>query len=162
MSTFLQKHRINSVESQHCVSPFRLIDSTKPGHRRFIALWLVDPHQPIISTANIPPQQPDWWLDATLSKSPKESLEALKQRAPGLIEQLKRHGLIVNDHEDEAQARPDLNSRDDLDSYFDRSDFFMSYKEARMHRENLMKERTMFTADVRKGWQQYTYNFCEH
>ncbi|KAJ4264300.1 hypothetical protein NW762_005496 [Fusarium torreyae] len=46
---------------QHRVSSFRLQDPTKPGHRRFIALWLVDPHTRITSTANVPPQQKDWW-----------------------------------------------------------------------------------------------------
>ena len=45
---------------QHCVTPFELVDPTKPGHRRFIALWLVDPFVPIISTANVPPQQAEW------------------------------------------------------------------------------------------------------
>lgn len=45
---------------QHRVSPFKLQDPTKPGHRRFLALWLVDPHVRIISTANVPPQQSDW------------------------------------------------------------------------------------------------------
>ncbi|CAH0025806.1 unnamed protein product [Clonostachys rhizophaga] len=47
---------------QHAVSSFSLQDKTKPGHRRFIALWLVDPHQRIISTSNVPPQQKEWWL----------------------------------------------------------------------------------------------------
>ncbi|KAJ6783610.1 hypothetical protein PWT90_05286 [Aphanocladium album] len=46
---------------QHRVSPFTLQDPTKPGHRRFLALWLVDPHVRVISTANVPPQQKDWW-----------------------------------------------------------------------------------------------------
>ncbi|KAF4990267.1 hypothetical protein FGRMN_8575 [Fusarium graminum] len=50
-----------NVLSQHRVSAFRLQDPTKPGHRRFIALWLVDPHRRIISTANVPPQQKHWW-----------------------------------------------------------------------------------------------------
>lgn len=26
-----------------------------------MALWLVDPHRRILSTANVPPQQKDWW-----------------------------------------------------------------------------------------------------
>ncbi|CAI6087993.1 unnamed protein product [Clonostachys chloroleuca] len=47
---------------QHAVSSFSLQDKTKSGHRRFIALWLVDPHQRIISTSNVPPQQKEWWL----------------------------------------------------------------------------------------------------
>ncbi|KAJ5097265.1 hypothetical protein N7456_007986 [Penicillium angulare] len=45
---------------QHCVSPFSLADPSKPGHRKILALFLVDPHMRIISTANIPPQQEGW------------------------------------------------------------------------------------------------------
>ncbi|RFU79345.1 hypothetical protein TARUN_2881 [Trichoderma arundinaceum] len=50
---------------QHRVSSLRLKDPTKPGHRRFLALWLVDPHERVISTANVPPQQKDWWIEAS-------------------------------------------------------------------------------------------------
>lgn len=46
---------------QHKVEPFELVDKTRPGHRRFLALWLVDPHYRICSTRNVPPQQQDWW-----------------------------------------------------------------------------------------------------
>ncbi|KAL5610871.1 hypothetical protein FOBRF1_006988 [Fusarium oxysporum] len=42
-------------------SKSRFQDPTRPGHRRFIALWLVDPHRRIVSTANVPPQKRDWW-----------------------------------------------------------------------------------------------------
>ncbi|KAI1038215.1 hypothetical protein LB503_012108 [Fusarium chuoi] len=45
---------------QHRGSSFKGQDPTKPGHRRFIALWLVDPHRRILSTANVP-QQKNWW-----------------------------------------------------------------------------------------------------
>ncbi|KAJ5699546.1 hypothetical protein N7536_002559 [Penicillium majusculum] len=45
---------------QHCVSPFSLVDPSKPGHRKILALFLVDPHRRIISSANVPPQQEDW------------------------------------------------------------------------------------------------------
>ena len=48
---------------QHRVHPFHLVDPTKPGHRKILALFLVDPHLPIISTANIPPQQKAWWCE---------------------------------------------------------------------------------------------------
>ncbi|RBR19396.1 hypothetical protein FVER53590_29371 [Fusarium verticillioides] len=44
---------------QHRVSSFKLQDPIKPGHRRFIALWLVDPHRRILSAANVPPRQKD-------------------------------------------------------------------------------------------------------
>ncbi|KAM0817356.1 hypothetical protein AB5N19_03161 [Seiridium cardinale] len=46
---------------QHEVEPFELVDKTKPGHRRFLVLWLVDPYYRIASTRNVPPQQHDWW-----------------------------------------------------------------------------------------------------
>ncbi|MCJ1399937.1 hypothetical protein MMC11_003140 [Xylographa trunciseda] len=53
---------------QHCVCPFRLQDATKPGHRKIVALFLVDPNIRIISTANVPPQQKHWW-GAELSRT---------------------------------------------------------------------------------------------
>ena len=46
---------------QHRVRPFSLADKTKPGHRKILALFLVDPHIRIISTANVPCQQKEWW-----------------------------------------------------------------------------------------------------
>ncbi|KAF4500879.1 hypothetical protein FAGAP_2922 [Fusarium agapanthi] len=51
---------------QHHVSPFELTDKSRPGHRKILALFLVDPEIPIISTANVPPQQRDWWAEGLL------------------------------------------------------------------------------------------------
>ncbi|KAF5685285.1 hypothetical protein FCIRC_3526 [Fusarium circinatum] len=51
---------------QHHVSPFELVDKSRPGHRKILALFLVDPEIPIISTANVPPQQRDWWAEGLL------------------------------------------------------------------------------------------------
>ncbi|CAF3580872.1 unnamed protein product [Fusarium graminearum] len=51
---------------QHHVSPFQLADKSRPGHRKILALFLVDPLIPIISTANVPPQQRHWFEDALL------------------------------------------------------------------------------------------------
>lgn len=48
---------------QHCVSPFSLADRSKPGHRKILAFFLVDPNMRIISTANVPPQREDWWKE---------------------------------------------------------------------------------------------------
>lgn len=45
---------------QHRVQPFSLADPSRSGHRKILALFLVDPAIPIISTANVPPQQPHW------------------------------------------------------------------------------------------------------
>ncbi|KAM3424135.1 hypothetical protein BST61_g11319 [Cercospora zeina] len=46
---------------QHRVEPFELADKSQPGHRKILALFLVDPHLRIPSTAHVPPQQKDWW-----------------------------------------------------------------------------------------------------
>lgn len=51
---------------QHHVSPFELADKTRPGHRKILALFLVDPAIPIPSTANVPPQQLHWWAKSAL------------------------------------------------------------------------------------------------
>lgn len=48
---------------QHRVSPFALADKTKPGHRKILALFLVDPHLRVISSANVPPQREDWGVE---------------------------------------------------------------------------------------------------
>ncbi|KAF6763605.1 hypothetical protein DFP72DRAFT_986495 [Ephemerocybe angulata] len=53
---------------QHQVQPFKLEDPTKPGHRKIVALFLVDPHTSIISTADVPPQRLDWWSEEVPSK----------------------------------------------------------------------------------------------
>lgn len=53
---------------QHRVESFELKDVTKPGHRRFLLLWLVDPYYRVVSTANVPPQRHDWWADEGLRK----------------------------------------------------------------------------------------------
>lgn len=42
---------------QHRVRPFGLRDRDRPGHRKLVALLLVDPYQRVLSTANVPPQQ---------------------------------------------------------------------------------------------------------
>lgn len=46
---------------QHRVEPFSLEDASQPGHRKILALFLVDPYVRIPSTAHVPPQQKDWW-----------------------------------------------------------------------------------------------------
>ncbi|EUC63141.1 filamentous muscle protein titin-animal, related protein, putative [Rhizoctonia solani AG-3 Rhs1AP] len=45
---------------QHRVSPFQLTDRSKPGHRKIVALFLVDPAIRRPSTTTVPPQQAKW------------------------------------------------------------------------------------------------------
>ena len=53
---------------QHMVQPFKLADPEKPGHRKILALFLVDPNIQIISTANVPCQRKDWWSQIVRSE----------------------------------------------------------------------------------------------
>jgi len=45
---------------QHQVSPFELVDKTKPGFRKILVFFLVDPNIRIPSTTDVSPQQADW------------------------------------------------------------------------------------------------------
>ncbi|KAF7181503.1 hypothetical protein CNMCM7691_000721 [Aspergillus felis] len=73
---------------QHQVSPFALADRTKPGHRKILAFFLVDPHLSIISSANVPPQQEDWW------KERQEIVgKLLSERLPAELQNMVKEGL---------------------------------------------------------------------
>jgi len=56
---------------QHRVEPFKLADPTKPGHRKIVALFLVDPNLTITSTAHVPCQQQEWWWDTIMTTKSK-------------------------------------------------------------------------------------------
>lgn len=100
---------------QHRVSPFTLADKTRPGHRKILALFLVDPYTRIPSTANVPPQQKEWWRDmihrlGRLEKLPVELREWVTDSAgdfPIDLEEAKKvrlelmdeRRLFVADHE---------------------------------------------------------------
>ena len=45
---------------QHLVSPFRLVEPTKPGHRKILVFFLVDPNITIPSASTVGPQQATW------------------------------------------------------------------------------------------------------
>jgi hypothetical protein len=46
---------------QHQVQPFELVDKTRPGYRKILVFFLVDPAIEILSTARVPPQQTEWY-----------------------------------------------------------------------------------------------------
>jgi hypothetical protein len=51
---------------QHKVSPFTLVDAQKPGVRKILVFFLVDPSERVLSTMNVPPQQQSWYVPALL------------------------------------------------------------------------------------------------
>ncbi|KAI0824348.1 hypothetical protein BC628DRAFT_1420093 [Trametes gibbosa] len=48
---------------QHRVDGFELADPTKPGVRKILCFFLVDPLTRILSTSDVPPQQENWSMD---------------------------------------------------------------------------------------------------
>lgn len=151
------------IRSQHRVSPFKLQDPTKPGHRRFIALWLVDPHQRIVSTANVPPQQLDWWAEAVFgsgkeakrSDMPPEIFQLLLEK--GLSKQFPKNDIT------QTQGRkmpPEI-----LDIVRQKGVMpkgLMTVEEAREHRLELINIRSRFHETSEDDWQSVEYSFCEH
>lgn len=118
---------------QHQVQPFKLSDPTKPGHRKILALFLVDPGIRIISTANVPPQQKDWWSEH-INNQMTRSGKAL--------------GKLSNELKDKIVEEVD--------------DFPISMEKAKELRLDLMAERSVFVSAHEDVFQQHTFNLCEH
>ncbi|KAJ2851732.1 hypothetical protein IWW36_000877 [Coemansia brasiliensis] len=64
---------------QHQVSGFKLADPTKPGHRKIMAFFFIDPTIRIPSTEVVPPQQRDWWFDEIVEKGALNQVPLLVQ-----------------------------------------------------------------------------------
>ncbi|MFD3742983.1 DUF4246 domain-containing protein [Nocardia sp. NPDC058633] len=80
---------------QHRVAPFRLQDPTRDGHRKILAFFLVDPSITIVSTSDIPPQQP-WSPTSTMTPA---------QAAVFREELMRERKFFVDEHNDELYER---------------------------------------------------------
>ena len=78
---------------QHRVQPFRLEDPTKPGHRKILVFFLVDPTQRILSATDVAPQQREWVTEAmhgagqnsAFAKLPMELLTMISNENDGAM-----------------------------------------------------------------------------
>ncbi|RXW15496.1 hypothetical protein EST38_g10359 [Candolleomyces aberdarensis] len=122
---------------QHQVQPFELADRTKPGHRKIIALFLVDPNVRVISTASVPCQQLEWWKEANIAQS--------VQMPPSSRSLLERLPVEVQDQVFEQVQ-----------------DFPISLEEAKELRLELMEERKTFVLGNTKMLEDRTFSLCEH
>lgn len=167
-ATSTQKERIGALTwhpasfqfSQHRVSSFKLADPTKPGHRRFIALWLVDPHQRIISTASVPPQRQDWWLDSAFGKSIDSQKSAADKLPAELLQLLGEKGIAIGEGNEEKKMTLPPELLDYVRQNFNLG--FMSLQQAKEHRLALMQQRTVLQSEDEEERNQHSYNFCEH
>jgi hypothetical protein len=80
---------------QHRVSAFRLADPTRPGHRKILAFFLVDPSEPVVSTSDVPPQQP-WSATSTMT------LDQAREYREQLMQERK---FFVDEHNQELYER---------------------------------------------------------
>ncbi|KDQ52810.1 hypothetical protein JAAARDRAFT_39798 [Jaapia argillacea MUCL 33604] len=87
---------------QHRVAPFELVDPTKPGVRRILCFFLVDPTTKILSTSDVPPQQRRWYEDE-LAKIP-----ALLNLPVELQDIIKRYTLAGKITMEQAQEEREL------------------------------------------------------
>ncbi|KAH6903211.1 hypothetical protein BKA70DRAFT_1514913 [Coprinopsis sp. MPI-PUGE-AT-0042] len=117
---------------QHRVEPFRLEDRTKLGHRKILAVFLVDPNVRVISTAHVPVQRKDWWArEIDQSGPPKFPLRDLPNELKDCI-----YGGVEG--------------------------FPISLEEAKTAREELMEERKAFLVTHASDLQDATISLCEH
>lgn len=155
-----QEINLHHLNSQHRVSPFKLADPTKPGHRRFIALWLVDPHYRIISTANVPPQQSAWWIESIFGQSDESRKSAAEKMPAEVLHMLEAQGVTLPG----AEIAGDMTLPPELVGLV-RAQFSLdtlSMEEAKEHRLALMEERTSQQREAEGEWRRAEYSFCEH
>lgn len=122
---------------QHRVEPFRLADATRSGHRKILALFLVDPFLRVPSTANVPPQQMDWWRDLVECGLDRGAAKNLPRE---VVEGIVESGAAAGD----GKGLP------------------IELEEAKKIRLELMEERKMFVRDVDRRFEMESFSFCEH
>ena len=98
---------------EHRVSSFQLADPTRPGHRKILVFFLVDPTRRISSATDVAPQKEEW-LKNTL------------------------HTAKADD-----SSRLSIMPLELLDAQADLVEGIMTRKEALEIREELMKERSV-------------------
>ncbi|KAI7308643.1 hypothetical protein KC315_g13278 [Hortaea werneckii] len=111
---------------QHRVEPFRLADPSRPGHRKIVALFLVDPYVRIPSTINVPPQQKEWWQGSILESEsrfgvlPPELVESVLENVedfPIDLEEAKQLRLELMEERKVFIAAADAKLREDTFSF---------------------------------------------
>jgi len=60
---------------QHRIDSFRLVDKTRPGFRKILVFFLVDPTEKITSTRDVPPQQMSWFNEELQKVPPFDRLD---------------------------------------------------------------------------------------
>uniref|UniRef100_A0A7S2TEU2 DUF4246 domain-containing protein n=1 Tax=Lotharella oceanica TaxID=641309 RepID=A0A7S2TEU2_9EUKA len=117
---------------QHRVAPFELADKTRPGHRKILVFFLVDPFKRLyLSTSRVPPTDPLWLLEPA-----DRVLEAVTKLPPDV------RRLVF--------------------AYQPFFGFGMTADQAKAHRLQLMKERTFIESRLGGEFFERNFSLCEH
>ncbi|KAF9524845.1 hypothetical protein CPB83DRAFT_871114 [Crepidotus variabilis] len=120
---------------QHRVGEFELADPTKPGHRKIVAFFLVDPNIKVISTAHVPCQQQEWWWETVMERDKKHGNNAIVDKIPVELQ----------------------------DKILEDVDFPMSLEDAKALRLELMEERQAHVQVADLAFRIHSaFNLCEH
>ena len=119
---------------QHRVQPFELADPSKPGFRKILCFFLVDPLTKIISTSDVLPQQESWWKSDSWA-------EVACAAAPPI-------STLPRELYNEVISYASLGT--------------MSRAEAEQWRKDFMGERSEFTFHHGKEVFEIEWNMCEH
>ncbi|KAH8084366.1 hypothetical protein BXZ70DRAFT_900462, partial [Cristinia sonorae] len=117
---------------QHRVAPFELVDRTKPGHRKILAFFLVEPNERITSTTDVAPQQMEWMED---------ELHTMTDKTGGVS-----FGNLPRELQSLVLAETGL----------------MTQQEAKQIRKELMKERSQNVDQFNHRLDSAKFNMCEH
>ncbi|RPD53848.1 hypothetical protein L226DRAFT_563700 [Lentinus tigrinus ALCF2SS1-7] len=86
---------------QHHVDAFELADKSKPGHRKILCFFLVNPETEILSTTHVPPQQAEWSMDE-LEKAP--AMKSLPVELFDMVTGYVKAGVMTREKAEEHRA----------------------------------------------------------
>ncbi|EIN12310.1 hypothetical protein PUNSTDRAFT_118210 [Punctularia strigosozonata HHB-11173 SS5] len=118
---------------QHNVGKFELIEKSKPGHRKILVFFLVDPTTTVPSASTVPAQRKDWIQRAVVEATANP--RSLWSRLPAEIIDMILEYVYS---------------------------YAISSEDAVRIREELMNERTQFVEFVDGQRFNHPFNLCEH
>ncbi|PIL34617.1 hypothetical protein GSI_03396 [Ganoderma sinense ZZ0214-1] len=119
---------------QHRVQPFELADPSRPGFRKIVCFFLVDPSTTLISTSDVLPQQEAWWTSDSWAEVAGAAVPLVRTLPQELYKDVMSCAALG----------------------------MMSRAEAEECRKEFMEERSEFTFHHGKEVFEIEWNMCEH
>ncbi|KAI9147366.1 Cutinase [Paramyrothecium foliicola] len=152
--------------SDACLQSYGRVETPEGRMLAFPNDLLVDPGQRIVSTANVPPQQLDWWTEAVFGQLEKNSIGG--DQPHDIIQHLLQvHNVTEFDSNKAAEGATKLPQLpQELITMIAKrggTQFggLMSHEEALNHRLQLMNERSVLQEETNESRNAETYNFYD-